>query len=445
MASCQIDRDCVDPGRVCYVNVSWLPQEVLESGEGQCLCNAFYGWSGPNCDQLTLMSYFFLASCAVQACFAVWFFLRAFNDSFLLVRYRGFTWTSLDITLAAVVAGMLLHIVWRCLLAAIVLSPGHFNKFLEDDEDAEKFTDIIVFQQPVVLLSLGFTTVACMNVSVMWIEIAMRVKQMRTRLTRNVTYYRRSMFIFQGVFILVMALFAILNLFEQVFAAGAPFLLVLMVLFIVGRRRLAEVLKGAIEVETSSKGAQTSNTGSSRSSQQARATMEAINLTSLRVIFSITLAFVFGALYILFNVVLDPNGSREFSQPGKFGVAQFALEGLSVSLLMMLIAIEMYARRNTYITIGLDVMRTTKRTSMRASFTGITDQVTSPFPNSNNDSFALPTETSPYGRGSFTVEDIEGNQEMGNIDDFQAGYRGNRDYFMGDTAGKASHNPRGPY
>mmetsp|Transcript_19626 Transcript_19626/g.32272 ORF Transcript_19626/g.32272 Transcript_19626/m.32272 type:complete len:224 (+) Transcript_19626:132-803(+) len=157
-----------------------------------------------------------------------------------------------------------------------------------------------------------------------------------------------------------MGVVAIMGMWDHGAIIAIPFCVILLFAFSIGRSRMLKLLGTALsvaessEAETAKQSQKTDPSGNTgtigrtkTSADRTRRTILAIQRCSFHVILGIFLVILTGALYFLFNnSLLHSAGWKEYTQPGKIGVAPILNELMCFSIIYLLVTISHYSHRN---------------------------------------------------------------------------------------------------
>jgi hypothetical protein len=352
LAACSLDRDCA-AGSLCYraISSSWLVDAVPGANtSGTCLCNAWYGWRGRTCGELSAGSYLLVVVCALQICVAVGVGVFSAHDVVRLFAHGKVQLTSgLRTTLSLLLVGMTITM-WSICVILATLRPQDFNAFPGGGN--EKFSFWTVLMRPAVFATTVLTVFCAANVSVMWVEVAFNAKSMRKGVG-TVQRYKYATYGFLGLFSAVQAAMAAVGKWDLAAVAAQPFLVVLLIVFIVGRRRMLAVLESSLQLSLDGSGSskQSEAAGKEETAKQRklRRAMISIQRCSLHVCIGIFGVTVSGLIYFIFNSLLAPvpgtSGSQEFSRYGQFSWLTFVAQLIVLSVIYVNAAIFLYTHR----------------------------------------------------------------------------------------------------
>jgi len=355
--SCEFDREC-PAGEICYVNTTWMTD-----GTGAfCDCYAFYGWERANgagpCDQLGALSYYGLVVSFIMSTVSLVLALMCWYDFWSLVlllktRVKQ-NLNSMFLSLFSIGMALNAFTVFRILTGMNNLYPMGAIEYFGNSVEGEKFAKFAMYVRPFFFVVQVFTVVAALNVSVLWVELAYRAEKMKAKMINSVTYYRRTVHIFEAVYTLTMGGLVGFGLWGISAIAILPFVLTIIVVFIIGRVKMVRLLETTLSSFGDS-GSSKENSSSffrfkkekreKTSEDRTRRTLLAIKRTSLHVIIGlVTLMISCGVFAYLDQVV----GYRNVIEPGQsFSVYNVALDAVNLSILYVLAVLYYYIRRAT--------------------------------------------------------------------------------------------------
>ncbi len=354
--TCGLDRDCA-AGMLCYHanSSSWLMSTVAGAdADGTCLCNAWYGWGGPACMELSAGSYLLVTVCALQICVALGMGAFSAHDVVRLFANGKVQMTAgLRTTLSLLLVSLTITL-WSICVILATTRPQDFDAIPGGEE---KFSFWTVVMRPAVFATTVLTVFCCVNVSVMWVEVAFNARSMRKGGV-TVQRYKYVSYGFLLLFSAVQAALAAVAKWDLAAVAAQPFLVVLLVVFVVGRRRMLAVLESSLQLSlgdsAASKQSSEATLGGAgkeetAKQQKLRRAMVSIQRCSLHVcigIFGVTIA---GIIYFVFNSLLakvkGTSGSREFARYGQFSWLTCAAQLIVISIIYVNFSIFLYTHR----------------------------------------------------------------------------------------------------
>jgi hypothetical protein len=186
----------------------------------------------------------------------------------------------------------------------------------------------------------------------MWVEVAFNAKSMR-KSAGSVQRYRYATYGFLALFSAVQAAMAAVAKWDLAAVAAQPFLIVLLIVFVVGRRRMLAVLESSLQLSLDNSGSSKQNeaAGQEETAKQRklRRAMISIQRCSLHVCIGVLGVIVSGGIYFLFNSFLAPvrgtPGSREFARYGHFSWLTCVAQLIVLSIIYVIVTIFLYTHR----------------------------------------------------------------------------------------------------
>jgi hypothetical protein len=352
LTSCKLDRDCA-AGMLCYNanSSSWLTSLVPGAdANGTCLCNAWYGWGGPACTELSAGSYLLAITCALQICVALGICAFSVQDLMKLFANGKVQMTAGMRTTVSLVLVSLTIIIWSTCVILAVVRPQDFNEIPGGEE---KFSFWTVMMRPAVFATTVLTVFCAVNVSVMWVEVAFNARSMRQGGV-TVQHYKYASYGFLFLFSAVQAALAAVGKWDLAAVAAQPFMIVLLVVFLVGRRRMLAVLDSSLQLSLGTSGTgskDNSETGKEEKAKQQklRRAMDSIQRCSLHVCLGIFGLAISGVVYFVFNSLLakvkGTGGAREFARYGQFSWLTPVTQCIVLSIIYINFTIFLYTHR----------------------------------------------------------------------------------------------------
>ncbi len=376
--SCLSDRDC--PGlRLCYWNTSW-------SSAPACGCYALRGWTGPDCTEFGVTTVVVLVLLGAMQAVALLLWVIQVRDFFHLLRVSGCSscwrgWPSATYMTHLMLVLALSFFLWASTLRTLLYWQTGGNPSWRAGYDAgsgrtgqfksqsmEKYYMVMMF-----FFEL-FALLAASFISVTWVELAEAAKA-SGRSGATVRRYRLFATVFNCTFGAAMLAIAIAEMVEYMLIVALPFVLVLIITFSVGHRRLTRLLSTYSKLADAAHSATSSAAVSSsagagagagagarsatapRSSDVARSVAEktrrsilAIKLCALRTVMSLLLVILLGGVATaLFSSAVVPGGWRSlFSSSASDYLNPVALLGelTTASMLCGVAALSVYSHRS---------------------------------------------------------------------------------------------------
>lgn len=296
--NCTTDGDCMEvynvPGMLCY------HEENNQAGR-LCQCNMFYGWGGDDCSEWTTQTYVLAASTLVQAilavCMVFYFFAFALRNKMLLCMTRDVP----TITLVWVMWALAGIAMWRLSEFSVTLTPKRAGISESDDKMWHPWS---TSERVGITLAMFFVTMALLQVSLMWVRIATRAKQMRRGGNLNkLVAYRKFVVAFQGLWLVLLVILVALDELPLLIYAALPLMLTIVLTYLIGGGMLYNVLRKAQTQSGSNSKSDDDHEEPAVSSSAANSfsgftrLMNEIRRTSLRVCAATSVAIVGGLTY----------------------------------------------------------------------------------------------------------------------------------------------------
>jgi hypothetical protein len=181
---CLVNLDCpLAPGQECAgSNATSFPSTAIWAEQSMCVCHA--NMQGELCDEFTPMSWYMFASSIAASCLCLllclWGVWLVYRD---VVRRKKKFGNALHTTLLAAILGCL-----GCGFGFGLLSQA---LFLDGLRRYENLYDVL-YPMDAAGSSMGFmfSMIALLNISLLWIEVAERVKKGNSRSYGNINKYR---------------------------------------------------------------------------------------------------------------------------------------------------------------------------------------------------------------------------------------------------------------
>lgn len=359
---------------LCYWNTSWSSTPV-------CGCMALRGWTGPDCTEFGVTTVVCIVLLGSMQIVALLLWVSQMRDFSRLLRVSGCSscwrgWPSATYMTHFMLVLALSFFLWASTLHSFSYWPtggtpswtagydagsGRTGQFKHQSVDKYYMLMMYFFEL--------FAVLAASFVSVTWVELAEAAK-VSGRSGATVRRYRLFATVFNCAFGAAMLAIASAQLIEYVLIVALPFVVVLIITFSVGRRRLTRLLStyskladaahagpGSTSAAAVSSGAVAGAGAGARSSDVARSVAErtrrsilAIKLCALRFIVSVLLVILFGgAATALFSSAVVSGGWRsQFSSPASGYLNPVALlhELTTASMLCGVAALSVYSHRS---------------------------------------------------------------------------------------------------
>jgi hypothetical protein len=359
---------------LCYWNTSW-------SSTPACGCFALRGWTGPDCADFGVTTVVALVLLGVMQAVALLLWTVNVRDFYRLLRISKCSLCCCASPSATHMTHLMLVLalsffLWASTLRTFAYWQTHAQpKWLTGYDagsgrtgqfkmhPAEKYYVIMMF-----FFEL-FAVLAASSISVTWVELA-EAATASSRSGATVSRYRLFATVFNCAFGAAMLSIAIAGKVEYMLIVALPFVVVLIVTFTVGRRRLTRLLSTYSKLADAAHGPSTSSaTGSaaassgaataaaSRSSEIARSVARkthrsilAIKRCTLRIIVSLLLVIVCGGVATaLYSAEVVPGGWRsQFSSTASDYINPVTLmhELTTASMLCGVVALSTYSHRS---------------------------------------------------------------------------------------------------
>ena len=345
---CVSDRDCPD-AQVCYSsNLSHVPTNY-----SACFCNAWWGWTDEanNCEGKTATWFFLLIMLALELILACPSFVLSTIDCVRLVsgarkqsmRIRTILIASLSLPLS-----LGFYITWRIFTLLSLFNPSGAKVDAEalvwkDGAPAlrnETFAQYEITERPFIFCSLLFGTSATSAVGLLWLSVAESIKIMQVD---HVSTWREMIALLGVFFGFSIGFIALAVDWTVALMASVPFLAVLIVMLVKGRRGMIDLLHQAISLSYANAAGMGNHDNRYRKEKRA---LKAINVTALNIILGLSGVLLFGLTYFGF-VVASGISPREFDRIGGFSWTTFINELATACILYILLSVFYYMHRNT--------------------------------------------------------------------------------------------------
>lgn len=263
MADCLKDADC-EGVLVCYLNVSWGAE--LGFGDGSfCECDYFYGWQQSAdglCSSLSLQSYTLIVSSSLQiALVLVALAFAARGTARVLFGSGPVEWDASTTTLLFLDGAFFGIFVRRVAGLAITATPERNTRLVAsfgiDDIKAHEFLPL---ERTGLIFTYGFTVLACLNVSWMWLQVAASSRKLSRKANKNISQYIRALLVLEVVWVVVLVVATVLGQIPLAAFLSVPFGIFFVVSFAVGRSRMESLLSDVRDLHDG--GGQGTGTGS---------------------------------------------------------------------------------------------------------------------------------------------------------------------------------------
>lgn len=232
---CETDFDC--PGSlVCYRDVSWIGE-----GESECLCSAYYGWSGDNCEVRGVQTKLSIALCSIAAILAVLALLYNIGAVWRLLQIpEQRKWDISAATLTFTLLSLLGILGWRISTMAITLTPQAYILHIATTD--EKVHPAVMAEKVFLGIAIVFTTLASLNVSLFWLEVAKKTAHLLNTDDSIWGGFRKQVYAFEFLFFIVIIVAAAKASTSLAALLSIPFLVVIGVTYGYGLRRMNNLI-----------------------------------------------------------------------------------------------------------------------------------------------------------------------------------------------------------
>jgi len=356
--ACVVDDDCA-VAHLCYpANASWN-----EEGVAFCACNSFYGWTGDDCLTLGPLSVVQLINTLLQVGLSMAVVAVLGRDLFDYWRaFDGRLQLNASVqTVLYIWAGAICIFLWRFLFVLGIVLPSANDRVLQGDDQPASAFSFYALSRPFNVGQEVFLFASILTISVVWVEVAAASRSLNARLVDNVARYRRVVIGLELFFATCMLIIGGFGRFELSGVVATPFIIGLIIMLVIGRRRMVSLLHDALRSNalsasdshsdsfpdrTDAARAGSSDEGSSKEQRRRmRRAMLAIERTARRLIIGLIVLVVGSAAYFVVNDIPEA-GWREFAEPGGFPGAQISAAVIPWVLLSLYVVCAVYAHRN---------------------------------------------------------------------------------------------------
>ncbi|GBG28012.1 Hypothetical Protein FCC1311_042352 [Hondaea fermentalgiana] len=344
------DAGCAAPF-VCFVNASWNDDTSI------CTCSHWYGWSGEDCTQLSGASYFLVSSAGLQALAGTLALLVATVVLIAYVRTNGLKPNVQAATMLMIWLSLFSLICWRATIIAITLTPSR-NKLEAKANDEGRIHELVPVERAMISMTLCFGTLGLLNVSLIWVQVALLSRRMTHSLSRGLTSYRRTVYVFETVWVLGLIVLNALGYTGIITIFAAPFIFFMIISFAYGSFKmtslLADIYKSSSQQngetvptdEGFAKAGKGEPSTSTYRAKQYNSLIWLIRRTAIRVVVCLILAFLSAGAYAGMTI-LPELGQRSTIDPDVVvhTVVLFN-EGIPFFILCALISVLFYLRIN---------------------------------------------------------------------------------------------------
>lgn len=332
---CVNDFNCTLPESICLTTnkVSWV-------NESSCACSPSRGKQGLDCKELSAggvalvsLEFVIIFLCAViLGKFSYYAYLLYAKKMKMTLNAIQTTYISLFVSVASLLC-------WMC---ASVARSLYRSVNEEDTRNNKKNAYLDVFSNVFGVFFLMFYIIALLNISVVWIEISRQSTHLTAKVSKNLNYYARSVYLFEASVAIICAVLLALPSSED--GAGLAWFLGIVFAFIAltfvyGAYQIIKVLKLV-------DGFNTSRVGGNLSSSDIHLQMKQILQTSLALVILMVITI---AIFIVLGVT---GGQEDDGNPPNFPVGTFVyrfaalMPALGYFVLDRYIAIRLLGRGN---------------------------------------------------------------------------------------------------
>jgi hypothetical protein len=264
----------------------------------QCACETYYNFGGLKCDTPTP----YIIGCAIPSlitsiisfsCVGIltWDLISC------LVNKVKLQWNALFATYIALYFG-----VSALFIENFTITISLFGGVFYVGDDGLKYVNQVMVLSVCLVIAFFFCTVAALQVSLVWIDVAQRANNMSSRTNANVFRYKWALAIYE-VIIIIVAIYGIV--IKDIFAVVIvliPAEVFIVLTYTYGAYKMGKVIQEA----------QTNQTNlQEQSNSKLKQTLKEIQYTAI--LLSLTILFVF----ILAGPYFAVNGLNAYSEPGQ--------------------------------------------------------------------------------------------------------------------------------
>mmetsp|Transcript_9433 Transcript_9433/g.10754 ORF Transcript_9433/g.10754 Transcript_9433/m.10754 type:complete len:367 (+) Transcript_9433:11-1111(+) len=232
---CETDFDCPGP-QVCYFDVSW------DERKNFCDCSSFYGWENiaSNCTEYNAGARFIIATSVIVCVVSGSFFVVALSDLWIFVKYPKSRRLSKNVvTFIYCVLGLLSQLCIGFSLIGSVTSPEE-NTVLDDFGD-EKLAKFGIAERLFSMLELSFLFLASLNISLVWLDLSNKIKNLNTETSFSRTY-QRIVYASQFGFVLLSVIGVVVGIFFISALVLLPYIFFILYVYKRGHSEFTKVL-----------------------------------------------------------------------------------------------------------------------------------------------------------------------------------------------------------
>jgi len=359
---------------VCFSNVTW--QENRPSAPRGCLCSSFYGWQGPDCQDLGPQTIFSLTMSGLVvfvSAIGVFASLYAAKRLYHVKNGKGML-NATNLTQVFSILAMTSLCLYRVNGIALLLNPQKNDEVELGFSFGVKFHQFSGRERVFTALGIIFFTLGMFNLSLMWVEVAEYSKRVMAMSSNGISRLRMVVYVSEFLFIVVIAIMLFLNAGFLIVIIASPFFTLMIGLFYFGQSRLSKILgeravlfgSGEIgSVATGSTDSQASlrkslakidsnNSSRSGGKRSTKATYSLAELHYRRILSEIRVCARLMIGWVVFTVtvgvacaVMGLTGWQNYSEPGKFSGAAICQDLLFLGILGSCCSMQYYCYRNT--------------------------------------------------------------------------------------------------
>ena len=236
---CTTDADCPQ-SQVCYSSASWFiadqPNDepgtnLSSSTDAGCLCSGWYGWSGPQCDQLGAPEWtFWVVSSVLVAIAFLGLSTWTLNILFRIqMAHRLSTSASTKVTLVQIFVAGVCMVVFEAIQIAEVLYPTEADEIRPPSLEKSAYlseTGEIFYVFGVLLSSMSAA-----NIAATYIELALAAQTLKVTSGHR---FKLVIYCFETVFLLVLVINLFAGLYSLSVIVAVPFALIILVAHLFG-------------------------------------------------------------------------------------------------------------------------------------------------------------------------------------------------------------------
>jgi len=197
---CQYDRDC--PGSLaCYTNVSWY---VPQPGENGCLCSSYYGFSGPDCQQVlqTHTSRVWIGLGIIIIALQVWVFVMSMVQIGSMFRHKMVSLRAEFVGTVQLWIGSVFGIVAQIGFIWASHAPND-AQFIRGDSTKDKENTFHSGWQAFYAISAVVQLSAALTIALLWIDLAGKAARLTQLRSHGMALYQKWLAAFEITFLLL--------------------------------------------------------------------------------------------------------------------------------------------------------------------------------------------------------------------------------------------------